>query len=144
MNKPTLIENTYYESDHTYLVTIGTDMGEFTGCAQCEPADYDYESRYFGWELAEIKANLQYARAKRKYYNAQLKSLTEFWREMSATRNYNVDAFWVKKIRAKVDDITFSRDWWNDRIKYLKETYHNKITVFDSSKPIKRKKVKND
>ena len=71
MNKPTLIENTYYESDHTYLVTIGTDMGEFTGCAQCEPADYDYESRYFGWELAEIKANLQYARAKRKYYIAQ-------------------------------------------------------------------------
>lgn len=144
MNKPTLIENTYYESDHTYLVTIGTDMGEFTGYAQCEPADYDYESRYFGWELAEIKANLQYARAKRKYYNAQLKSLTEFWREMSATRNYNIDAFWVKKIRAKVDDITFTRNWWNDRIKYLKESYHNKITVFDSSKPIKRKKVNND
>ena len=127
----TLIDNSM-PMEHVYGVTIGTDMGEFTGVVECRAEDYEHESRYFGYELAEIKAEIDYARAKKKHYSSQLKALTSFWRDMSATRTYDQDAFWVKKMREKVDDISIQRDFWNNRIAYLKECYHLKITTFDS------------
>ena len=126
MKRHALIKNTK-PNEHAYLVTIGTDMGQFTGLVECREEDWSHESRYFGFELAEIKAEIEYARAKRNYYNTQLKALTEFWRDMSATRTYDQDAFWVKKMRIKVDDINHKRNYWADRIKYLKECYHLKI-----------------
>lgn len=127
----TLIKNTK-PNDHAYLVTIGTDMGQFIGLVECREEDWDHESRYFGFELAEIKAEIQYARAKRNYYSAQLKALTEFWRDMSTTRTFDTEDFWVKKMRIKVDDIENTKRFWENRIKYLKECYHLKIVTFDS------------
>ena len=133
MKKHTLIENIKLDP-HTYLVTIGTDMGQFTGAVECREEDWDHESRYFGFELAEIKAEIEYARAKRKYYDAELSALTEFWRDMTTTRSYDVDAFWVKKMRARVDDINAKKQFWTDKVQYLKDSYHIKITTFDSLK----------
>lgn len=133
MKKHTLIEN-IKPDEHTYLVTIGTDIGQFTGAVECREEDWNHESRYFGFELAEIKAEIEYARAKRNYYNAQLKALTEFWRDMSATRTYDQDAFWVKKMREKVSKIEIERQHWVEAIKDLKRAYYMKITTFDSLK----------
>lgn len=133
MKKHTLIENIKLDP-HTYLVTIGTDMGQFTGAVECREEDWNHESRYFGFELAEIKAEIKYARAKRKYYDAELSALTEFWRDMTTTRSYDVDAFWVKKMHARVDDINAKKQFWTDKVRYLKDSYHIKITTFDSLK----------
>lgn len=133
MRKHTLIEN-IKPDEHTYLVTIGTDIGQFTGEVKCRKEDWGYESRYFGFELAEIKAEIEYARAKRRYYDAQLKALIEFWRDMSTTRTYDIDAFWVKKMRAKVSKTEIERQHWVEAIKDLKRAYHLKITTFDSLK----------
>lgn len=131
MKKHTLIENIKLDP-HTYLVTIGTDMGQFTGAVECREEDWDRESKYLGFELAEMKAEIEYARAKKKYYVAQLAALNQFWGDMAHTRTYDVDAFWVKKIDLMINDLYSKRDFWNDRIKYLKETYHLTITTFDS------------
>lgn len=120
------------DNPHQYHVTIGTDIGQFSGIAICRPEDYKNESRYFGFELAEIKAEIQYARAKRNYYEAQLKALTQFWRDMSTTRTYDQDAFWVKKMREKVSKIEIERQHWVEAIKNLKRAYYMKITTFDS------------
>lgn len=133
MKRHTLIENKKINS-HTYLVTIGTDIGEFTGAVECREEDYKYESSYFGYELAEIKAEISYAKAKRKYYGIQSKALNEFWGNMTKTRTYSMDDFWVKKIALMIEDLNCKRKFWTDRIKYLQEAYHLKITTFDSFK----------
>ena len=133
MRKHTLIENIKLDP-HTYLVTIGTDIGQFTGVVECHEEDYAFESQYFGWELAELKAEIEYAKAKKRYYDAELRALTEFWRDMTTTRNYDQNAFWVKKIRAKVDDVESKKRFWTLRVQYLKECYHLKITTFDALK----------
>ena len=133
MRKHTLIENIKLDP-HTYLVTIGTEIGQFTGAVECREEDWDHESQYFGFELAEIKAEIEYARAKKKQFNAELKALTQFWRDMSATRTYNKDAFWVKKIRENIDQLSDEVTHWERRIAYLKDAYHIKITTFDSLK----------
>ena len=145
MRKHTLIENIKLDQ-HTYLITIGTDLGQFTGAVECREEDWEYESEYFGFELAEIKAEIEYARAKRNYYDAQLGALTQFWREMSATRTYDPNAYWVKKMRVRVDDIAHKYRYWAERVKDLKEGYHAKIKIFDTlnKKRSKKKEYVND
>ena len=138
MKKHTLIENIKIDA-HTYLVTIGTDLGQFTGVVECREEDWQYESPYFGYGLAELKAEIEYARAKRKYYDAELKALTQFWRDMAHTRTYNVDAYWVKKLRQKVDAISEQREYWAKQIKARKEAYHFNIVTFDT---LKNSKIK--
>lgn len=131
MKKHTLIENTKLDP-HTYLVTIGTDIGQFTGVVECREEDWDHESQYFGFELAEMKATIQYARAKKKEYNAQLKALTQFWREMSATRTYDENAFWVQKMRKRINDIEGMQMFWSSEVDNLKTDYYVKIGTFDA------------
>ena len=128
------------DNPHQYNVVIGTDIGQFSGTVICRPEDYAHESKFLGYELAEIKAEIEYARAKRKYYDAQLKALTEFWRDMAQTRTYDIDAFWVKKMRNKVDDIEVTREFWTNRIKTLKEVYHTKILDFDAAVVARKRK----
>ena len=131
--KHTLIHSgTAVDNPHQYNVVIGTDMGQFSGTVVCRPEDYEHESRFLGYELAEIKADIAYARAQRDHWNARLKALTQFWREMADTRSYNVDAYWVKKMRKDVDEADRHVTYWTETISYLKECYHLKITTFDS------------
>lgn len=129
--KHTLIETLHDADQHAYVVTIGTDMGQFTGAAQCHEEDYGNESRYFGFELAEIKAEIEYARAQRNHWNTRAKALAEFWKEMSQTRTYDIDAFWVKKMRIALDNAMHKRQYWVERIKFIQAAYYEKIKNFD-------------
>ena len=138
MKKHTLIENIKLDP-HTYLVTIGTDMGQFSGAVECREEDWGYESRFFGFELAEVKAEIQYARAKKNYYAAQLDALVRFWREMAETRTYNVDAFWVKKMRKSVDEVTEQKNYWAFMTRHMKQRYHEMIVEFDAQKAVRDK-----
>ena len=131
MKRHTLIDNSII-NDHDYCVTIGTDIGQFKGVAKCRPEDYKNESKYFGWELAEIKAEIEYARAKRKHYEAELKALTDFWRDMANTRTYDIDAYWVKKMRKKIDAVSEQREYWANQVNALKDAYHVNIVTFDA------------
>lgn len=135
----TLISAIRDKNNHTYTVTIGTDIGQFTGEVFCRPEDWERESRYFGLELAELKANILYARAKKNHYAAQIKALNEFYNNMRTTRTYNANAFWVKKLQEQIDDLVLTLKWWKNRIQYLKEAYHIKITTFDSLRNIRKR-----
>lgn len=130
MKQHTLIEAR--QEGHTYLITIGTDMGQFSGAVCCREEDYSNESKYFGFELAEIKAEIAYARAQRNHWEAQLKALTQFWRDMSETRNYDYHAFWVKQIRDRTSKVDTERQYWVETIKKLKNVYYLKIKERDT------------
>lgn len=133
MNKHTLIHaGTAVDNPHQYNVVIGTDIGQFSGTVECRKEDFDHESRYFGYELAEIKALIKYARAKAKHYDALWQELVNFWKEMSQTRTYDEDAFWVKKIAQRVDEYDDKAREWKELARHMKETYHVKIQIFDA------------
>lgn len=133
MNRHTLIQTNYDAENHEYQVTIGTDIGTFWGSSVCREEDYQFESEYFGYELAEIQAEIAYAQAKRNHWDARLKALTDFWKKMSDTRTYDVDAYWVKHMRKDVDDAYYKRNMWKSRIDGLKEAYHARIVDRDAS-----------
>lgn len=130
MTRHTLIEAR--QEGHAYLITIGTDLGQFSGAVQCREEDYGNESKYFGFELAEIKAEIAYARAQRNHWEAQLKALTQFWRDMSETRTYDYHAFWVKQIRDRTSKVDTERQYWVETINNLKNTYYLKIKERDA------------
>lgn len=131
--KHTLIETLHDVNQHAYVVTIGTDMGQFTGAAQCHEEDYEFESEYFGYELAELQAEIAYARAKRDHWNSRLKALTDFWKKMRNTRTYDVDAYWVKQMRKEVDEASYNRCAWAKRIIILKDSYRARIVDRDAT-----------
>lgn len=139
MKRHTLISCISDKENHRYTVTIGTDMGAFTGSVKCQPADYKYESEYFGLELAELKAEIEYARAKRKNYEAQLKALTGFWKDMAQTRTYTGYEFWVKKMREKTGNVEAQMRYWRERVAYLKDAYWHHIIAADYSHKIREK-----
>lgn len=132
--------------DHVYLVTIGTDLGNFTGMVKCREEDWDHESQYFGFELAEHKAEIAWARAKKKECEARMGALTRFWAEMSKTRTFDQDAFWVKKIAKRIDELSWERHDWGHRIDKMKDAYHVKLVAFDllSTKRDRCKEYNND
>lgn len=120
------------DNPHQYNVTIGTDLGQFSGTVLCQPENYEYESKYFGFELAEIKATLKWMSAKQAHWDARLKALTTFWRQMSQTRSYEADAYWVKKMLLEADKAAENREYWKQRRAKLKNIYHEKIMNYDS------------
>ena len=51
---------------------------------------------------------------------------------MSSTRTYDIDAFWVKKMRERLDTIDEKRIYWTTRAAQLRDAYHIKIVTFDT------------
>lgn len=133
MNKHTLIHaGTAVDNPHKYNVVIGTDIGQFSGTVECREEDLDRESKFFGYELAEIKALIKYAKAKARHYNALWAELVNFWGEMSKTRTYDEDAFWVKKIAQRINEYEEKAREWKHLANDMKESYHVKIQSFDA------------
>lgn len=135
MKKHTLIHaGTAIDNPHQYNVVIGTDMGQFSGTVICRAEDLDYESRFFGFELAEIKAEIQYAKAKARHYFALWAELVNFWGEMVKTRTYDEDAFWVKKIAQRIDKYERLAAEWRAHAVDLRNLYKLRIEDFDAQK----------
>ena len=133
MNKHTLIHaGTAVDNPHRYNVIIGTDIGQFSGTVECKAEDWDRESKFFGFELAEIKANIKYAKAKARHYEALWNELMNFWKVMSETRTYDEHAFWVKKIAQRIDDYDDKARTWKHLAQDMKNAYHLKIQLFDA------------
>lgn len=119
---------------HQYNVVIGTDMGQFSGTVICREEDYKYESAYFGFELAEIKAEIQWARAKRNHWDARLKALTNFAKTMCSMNSYGDDSYhWADILLKQIEEAESECEDWRNRIDAMKRLYHHKIEAFDAT-----------
>lgn len=76
-------------------VVIKTSLGNFEGTARRHPDDYHFSSRFFGCELAEMRAYLSYIRA--------LKELFE--KEQKSTKKLSLEIETIEKnIQEKIDN----------------------------------------
>jgi hypothetical protein len=131
MKMHTLIENKYDEQKHRYEVTIGTNMGYFTGAVTCREEDYAHENTNVGYDLAEMKATMKYAQAKRKVYTERAKALKHFLSNMSSTRTFDTTAYWVKQCRKEIDRLWREASEWRQFEERLKQGYRLKIESRD-------------
>ena len=133
MKQQNLVNHCYNENTHTYSVTIGTPLGQFTGEATCRPEDQKHEVSYFGYDLADIKAHIKYARAQKQNYKTQIKGLQDFLNNMRSTRTYDECAFWVKQLRGYVLQLLRGVKQCDEDIATLKEIYHLRVVTFDTT-----------
>ena len=107
------------------IVKIGTDLGEFEGVAECCAEDAKHFSNYFGCRIAELRAGVKYAKAKIKYYRARLDALESYEGTMCATRNWNDQDYYVKKlfqhIKNTEDQITLWKNIYERRQERIKK-----------------------
>ena len=77
--KYTVINSRYDENTHMAFVTISTDCGLFAGTATCHKRDYEWESKIFGCEIAEIRAGIKYMKEKRRHAVDKYKMMKEYY-----------------------------------------------------------------
>lgn len=104
-------------------VRIGTDLGEFEGYASCHIEDLPQFSNFFGCGIAEMRANIKYAKAKTAYYDAQFTALENYKKTMVDTRNWNPNDYYVKKLEEHLKATYHKREHW----KIVRDMYETRI-----------------
>lgn len=122
-----LISAKYDTETMASIVTIGTDLGIFEGIVTIREEDVPYASRYFGCELAELRAYINYAKAKVKYYSAQRTALVNFYKTMKDTREFNTNAYYVKQLDRHIQEVTEQKNSWNRIVHECQKAYHKLV-----------------
>ena len=117
---------------HTYKVTIGTEIGQFTGVVECLPEDFPHESSNFGFTLAETKAMIAYGRSKRNNAQQRLAALQSFLGKMCNTRTFDADAYVYKKLVQECENLRTEIRHWRQEVDHLKFWYAEQIRQRDA------------
>jgi len=100
--KYTIINSRYDENAHTAFVTISTDCGLFVGTATCHKRDYEWESKIFGGEIAEIRACIKYVKEKRRHAVDKYKMMSEYYHIVSGMTSFNAKDPAMSKARRMI------------------------------------------
>lgn len=92
----------YDEETGKSVVTIATDLGQFTGYARLAEEDRDIASRYAGCEFAEMRARIKYWKAKKFMYEQRLKSLEDLEKILKGMTSYDPYCTECRKLRRTI------------------------------------------
>ena len=116
-----LIESHFDEESGISCVTLDTDLGKFYGYAFLnKEEDADIASSYFGCELAEMEATLQYY-IKKRYILAQgLEALYRFRVDLKRNPQYNSESFEFELLEKRITQKENQKRLYDVMIKNLK------------------------
>lgn len=93
-----LKETFYNEETGMSYAELHTELGVFFGTAQLAEEDKNTASKFFGCWLAEMSANYQYFREKRKRIKAQIAVLDELYNKNYKKMDHNEAHIIAKKL----------------------------------------------
>lgn len=118
-----LIDSHYDEESGTSFVALNTDLGKFYGYAFLnKEEDADIASAYFGCELAEMDATLQYYIKKRYILSQGLEALYRFRVDIKRNWQYNSESFESVLLDDKIKQKEKQKQIYDNIIKNLKNT----------------------
>ena len=116
-----LIESHYDEGSGMSYVVLNTDLGKFYGYAFLnKEEDAEIASAYFGCELAEMEANLQYYDYKRFLLAQGLEALYRFRTDLKRNPQYNSESFEVQLLEKRIKQKETQKHLYDVMIKNLK------------------------
>jgi hypothetical protein len=116
-----LIEAHFDEESGTSFVTLDTDLGKFYGYAFLnKEEDAEIASAYFGCELAEMEATLQYYDKKRYLLAQGLEALYSFRVDLKRNAQYNSESFEVQLLDRRINQKENQKRIYDVMIKNLK------------------------
>lgn len=92
----------YNEKTGESIVTIATDLGQFTGHSKLAEEDKDIASRYAGCEFAERRAHIKYWKAQKFIYMQRLKALEDLEKNLKGRADYDPYCTECRKIRRAI------------------------------------------
>ena len=116
-----LIESHFDEESGISCVTLDTDLGKFYGYAFLnKEEDAEIASAYFGCELAEMEATLQYYDYKRFLLAQGLEALYRFRTDLKRNSQYNSESFEVQLLEKRIKQKETQKHLYDVMIKNLK------------------------
>lgn len=116
-----LIESHFDEESGISCVTLDTDLGKFYGYAFLnKEEDAEIASAYFGCELAEMEATLQYYDKKRYLLAQGLEALYSFRVDLKRNPQYNSESFEVQLLDRRINQKENQKRIYDVMIKNLK------------------------
>lgn len=117
-----LIKSNYDEESGTSYVELNTDLGKFYGYAFLnKEEDADIASAYFGCELAEMDATLQYYNHKRFLLAQGLEALYRFRVDLKRNSQYNSESFEFELLEKRIKQKEAQKHLYDVMIKNLKK-----------------------
>lgn len=116
-----LIEAHFDEESGISCVTLDTDLGKFYGYAFLnKEEDAEIASAYFGCELAEMEATLQYYDKKRYLLAQGLEALYSFRVDLKRNPQYNSESFEAQLLDRRINQKENQKRIYDVMIKNLK------------------------
>lgn len=116
-----LIKSNYDEESGISYVELNTDLGKFYGYAFLnKEEDADIASAYFGCELAEMDATLQYYNHKRFLLAQGLEALYRFRVDLKRNPQYNSESFEFELLEKRIKQKKNQKRLYDVMIKNLK------------------------
>lgn len=117
-----LIKSNYDEESGMSYVELNTDLGKFYGYAFLnKEEDADIASAYFGCELAEMDATLQYYNHKRFLLAQGLEALYRFRVDLKRSPQYNSESFEFELLEKRIKQKENQKYLYDVMIKNLKK-----------------------
>ena len=117
-----LIQANYDEESGMSCVTLDTDLGKFYGYAFLnKEEDIEIASAYFGCELAEMDATLQYYNHKRFLLAQGLEALYRFRVDLKRNSQYNSESFESELLEKRIKQKENQKHLYDVMIKNLKK-----------------------
>ena len=116
-----LTEAHFVEESGISCVTLDTDLGKFYGYAFLNrEEDAEIASAYFGCELAEMEATLQYYDKKRYLLAQGLEALYSFRVDLKRNPQYNSESFEAQLLDRRINQKENQKRIYDVMIKNLK------------------------
>lgn len=116
-----LTESHFDEESGISCVTLDTDLGKFYGYAFLnKEEDAEIASAYFGCELAEMDATLQYYDYKRFLLAQGLEALYRFRVDLKRNSQYNSESFEAQLLEKRISQKENQKRLYDVMIKNLK------------------------
>lgn len=134
----------YDKESGVSIVTLTTDLGEFTGVSRLHEDDRENASSFFGCEIAEMRALIAYSKRQKMITSQQYKAIKDMYKNLEQMKAFNKESVEARKIRRKLYELSEEWHQWKDNIKSLEANIAAKCVARETMMQNIKKKGKTE
>lgn len=122
----------YDKESGVSIVSLATDLGEFTGVSRLHEDDRENASSFFGCEIAELRALIAYSKRRKMIVAQQYKAIKDMYKNLEQMKAFNKESVEARKIRRKLYELSEEWNQWKDNINSLESEIVARCTARDA------------
>lgn len=134
----------YDKESGVSIVTLTTDLGEFTGVSRLHEDDRENASSFFGCEIAEMRALIAYSKRQKMITSQQYKAIKDMYKNLEQMKAFNKESVEARKIRRKLYELSEEWHQWKDNVKSLEANITAKCVAREAMMQNIKKKGKTE